>query len=147
MRWRSISGCITFRRRSAPWARRVGCCARAGRVGFTVWALPDEHTLHRIALDAVRDSQTCIRLLAEAGFDVTVVRVEKLSAVLRLDSVADLVHLLQYGTVRLSALINPQSRDQSAAILDGIERAAAKYQRNGQLEIPLVATLAVATRR
>ena len=56
------------------------------------------------------------------------------------------VHLLQHRTVRLSALIASQPRDKAAAILAGIERAAAKYQRNGQLDIPVAALLAVATR-
>ena len=151
-----------FPRRALSEAHRV--LRFGGRVGFTVWASPDEHALHRIALDAVReagdagaalpappeggvnDAATCIRLLVEAGFDVAAVRAETLRAVLRLNAVADLVHLLQRGTVRLSALISSQPRDKSAAILAGIERAAAKFQRNGQLEIPVVAILAVATR-
>lgn len=160
---------INFGVHHFPSPQRALCEARrvlraGGRVGFTVWAMPDEHALHRIALEAVReageagaalpvppggavnDGPICTRLLSEAGFEVAAVRIEKLSAVLRLDSVADLVHLLQRGTVRLSALIDSQPRDKSAAILAGIERAAAKYQHNGQLEIPVVAILAVATR-
>ena len=151
-----------FPRRALSEAHRM--LRFGGRVGFTVWASPDEHALHPIVLDAVReagdagaslpvppeggvnDAATCIRLLVEAGFDSAAVRAETLSAVLRLDAVADLVDLLERGTVRLAALIGSQPRDKSAAILAGIERAAAKFQRNGRLEIPVVAILAVATR-
>ncbi len=151
-----------FPRRALSEAHRV--LRAGGRVGFTVWASPDEHALHRIALDAVReagdagaslpappegavnDAATCTRLLVEAGFDGAAVRAETLSAVLRLDTMADLVYLLERGTVRLSALINSQPRDKSAAILAGIERVAAKFQRDGRLDIPVAAILAVATR-
>jgi SAM-dependent methyltransferase len=153
---------FAFPRRALCEARRV--LRIGGRAGFTVWASPEDHALHRIALDAVRsvgdvdaslpappdgvvnEPAMCSRLLVEAGFDATQLQVEKLSAVLRLDSVADLIDLLQRGTVRLSALIDSLPRDKSAAVLAAVRREAAKYERNGRLEIPLVAILAVATR-
>ena len=55
---------------------------------------------------------------------------------------AELTHLIESGTVRLASLLRSQPRANRLAILRGLEDAAAKYQREGRLEIPVVAVVA-----
>jgi len=142
-------------------ARRV--LRSSGRVAFTVWAAPDQHALYGIALEAVRNAgdigvslptpphggintiEACIALLSRAGFlPITeLCRLERRT--LRLRSVAELTHLIESGTVRLASLLRSQSRAKRAAILRCLETAANRYQRDGNLEIPVVAVLVAAT--
>ena len=133
-----------------------------GRLAFTVWAPPAEHALHRIAIEAVRaaadagaslpvppqgplnEAAACRRLLEDAGFAAPAV--QTLHGVLKLDGVAELVHMMQAGTVRLSALIRSQGPVRGAAILAEIEKSAAAFCVDGGLEIPVAAILASAVK-
>src|SRR5215831_5962058 len=150
-----------FPERALMEARRV--LRASGRVAFTVWAAPDQHALYGIALEAVRNAgdigaslptpphgglntiEACVALLSRAGLSpiTELCRLERRT--LRLRSVAELTHLIESGTVRLASLLRSQSRAKRAAILRCLETAANRYQRDGNLEIPVVAVLVSAT--
>ena len=135
-----------------------------GRLAFTVWASPHEHALHQIALTAVRRSvdasatlplppegqvnspEVCVQLLQQAGFTRVAAEIGKVAAVLDLESVAALQHLIQAGTVRMAALIASQPAEKRAAILAAIADEAAKYRIGTRLAIPVVALLACVTK-
>ena len=146
-----------FPERALIEARRV--LRKGGRVAFTVWATPDEHALHAIALEAVRSAGStgvnlptpphgvlntllgCMSLLAAANFKPVAEYCGLIRRTLHLDSVADLTHLIESGTVRLASLLRSQPQADRAAILRGLEAAAKRYERSGHLEIPVVAVL------
>jgi hypothetical protein len=135
----------------------------SGRVAFTVWATPDQHALQGIALEAARSAgdigaglptpphgglntiEACVALLSRAGLSpiTELCRLERRT--LRLRSVAELTHLIESGTVRLASLLRSQPSGKRAAILRGLELAANRYRRDGNLEIPVVAVLVAAT--
>ena len=137
---------------------------RGGRIAFTVWSTPDEHALHGIALEAVRAAgslgaslpvpphgglntlERCMSLLTAAGLEPDGQRSGLVRRTLRLASVTDLIHLIESGTVRLASLLRSQPAASRAAILRGLETAAARYQNQGGLELPVAAVLAVARR-
>jgi SAM-dependent methyltransferase len=146
-----------FPERALAEARRV--LRKKGRVAFTVWATPDEHALHAIALEAVRGAGStgaslptpphgvlntlhgCMSLLAAANFKPVAEYCGLIRRTLQLDSVTDLTHLIESGTVRLASLLRSQPQADRASILRGLEAAAKHYERAGHLEIPVVAVL------
>lgn len=148
--------------RALAEARRV--LRPGGRLAFTVWAAPDVHALHGIAIEAVQAlgdagaalpappqgdvnrAETCLRLLGEAGFDAVHCDARTLPATLCLPGVAELMLLMREGTVRLAALIATQSAERGAALLADIERRASRFEREGRLEIPMAAILASAVK-
>lgn len=150
-----------FPERALAETRRV--LRNGGSVSFTVWATPDEHALHAIALEAVRGTggagaglpapphgelntvAGCIRLLEAAHFKPVAQHCTLVRRILTLGSVAELTHLIESGTVRLASLLRSQPQANRVAILRGLEGAAAKYQRDGHLEIPIVAVVATGT--
>lgn len=150
-----------FPERAVAEARRV--LRKGGRISFTVWAAPDEHALHAIALEAVRGVGSagaglptpphgglntlagCIRLLEAAQFKPVSDYCTLVRRTLLLGSVAELTHLIESGTVRLASLLRSQPQANRVAILRGLESAAARYQRDGHLEIPIVAVVATGT--
>jgi SAM-dependent methyltransferase len=135
-----------------------------GRVAFTVWAAPDEHSLHKITLGALReagvsgaalptapggvvnDIASCLDLLRMSGFSVPHSHVEKIVASLWLDSEQHLIDMLVDGTVRMSTLIRTQTREKTAAIIAAIRMAAVAYREHGRLRIPVTAILAVGSK-
>lgn len=134
-----------------------------GRLGFTVWANPQQHALHKLTLGAleaagvsgaalpvppggsINEIATCVALLAEAGFTVPA-HAQMCSADLWLDSEQQLTEMLLHGTVRLSTVIRSQPADRADAILVEIRRAAASYRVAERLRIPVTAILAVGHR-
>jgi len=151
-----------FPLRALSEAHRVLCAN--GCVAFTVWAAPDEHSLHKITLGALReagvsgaalptapggvvnDIASCLDLLRMSGFSVPHSRAEKIVASLWLDSEQHLIDMLVDGTVRMSTLIRTQTREKTAAIVAAIRIAAAAYRENGRLRIPVTAILAVGSK-
>lgn len=147
-----------FPERAIAEARRV--LRKGGRVAFSVWATPDEHALHAIALEAVRGAGSagaslpapphgglntlagCTTLLVAAHFKPVAEHCTLVRRILHLDSVAELTHLIESGTVRLASLLRSQPQANRLAILRGLEDAAARYLREGRLEITLVAVVA-----
>jgi ubiquinone/menaquinone biosynthesis C-methylase UbiE len=147
-----------FPERALAEARRV--LRESGRIAYTVWATPDKHALHGIVLEAVRGAGNaganvpapphgelntlagCTDLLSAAGFNVIKEHCALVPRILHLGSAADFTHLVESGTVRLASLLRSQPAESRKAILLGLERAAASYERDGRLEIPVVAVLA-----
>ena len=147
-----------FPERALAETRRV--LRKGGRVSFSVWATPDEHALHAIALEAVRGAGSagatlpapphgglntlagCTALLVAAHFKPVPEHCTLVRRILHLGSVAELTHLIESGTVRLASLLRSQPQANRQAILHGLEDAAARYQREGRLEIPVVAVVA-----
>lgn len=149
--------------------RALGECLRVlrteGRLAFTVWALPEEHALHQIALAAAKRAgdaaatlplppegalntpDACLQLLQRAGFVQGGAEVHKVEAALSIESVAALQHLVQAGTVRMAALVASQPEERRAAIMAAIAEEAAKYQVGDGLSIPVVALLASAVKK
>jgi len=141
-------------------ARRV--LRSGGRLAFAVWSTPDEHALHRIAINsaravgsaaaalpnppggAINEIATCAELLTQAGFNHDDQQFRKVGAELQLGSTGQLVDMLAQGTLRMATLLNNGSPEQVTAIHREVERQASQFQRGGVLHIPLRAILAVA---
>ena len=133
-------------------------------INFGVWATPDEHALHKIALGALREAgvagaelptppggavneiATCIDLLIESGFVAPPPRAEKVAASLWLESEQRLIDMLVDGTVRVSTLIRSQPAEKAAAIATAIRGAAAAFRDVDRLRIPVTSILAVGTK-
>ena len=136
-----------------------------GRIAFTVWATPEHHALHAIALEGVRAAgsvgaslpvppsgglntlERCLRLLRDAGIEPDEVRSGLVARELLLPSVQALIRLIECGTVRLASLIRSQPPHTRRAILAGIEAVALKFAEPSGLKIPVVAVLAVGVRK
>lgn len=140
-------------------ARRV--LRVGGRLGFTVWASPEEHLLTKLVVDAVRETgnaapalptppggpinarESCMRLLCEAGFDAAAIRVERLAARASIDSATALIDLLGAGTVRLSSVIRSLPRDKASLLVAALDRSMQSYRDGVGFRIPAVALLAL----
>jgi SAM-dependent methyltransferase len=151
-----------FPERALAEARRV--LRKGGSIAFTVWSTPDEHALHGVALEAVHAAgipgfalpeppqgvlntlERCMGLLEPAGLEPDGSRCGVVRRTLRLGSVADLIYLIESGTVRLASLLRSQPAANRAKILRALEAAAAKYQFEGGLAIPMAAVVTVARR-
>ncbi len=59
---------------------------------------------------------------------------------------SEFVTMMLKGTARSSALIQSQPREAMAAILSGLEQAAAKYKVGQAYELPAAAILATASK-
>jgi SAM-dependent methyltransferase len=136
----------------------------AGRLGFTTWATPQDHVIHRIVVDAVREAgnpsanlpvspsgavneiATCVKLLREAGFRPESLHADLLKAHLTVKSAVDLVDILEAGTVRLSATLRSQPREKREAILALIQKGISEFRVNDDFRIPFAAILAVAAK-
>ena len=134
-----------------------------GRVGFTVWAPPEQAVAFGIVLRAVQahgdpnvplppgppffrfsDPAECCLVLEALGFErPTVAQVPQ---VWRLPSPAALFDAMQHGTVRTRALLQTQTPAALAAIGAAVREAAAVYARPAGLELPMPAVLASATK-
>ena len=135
-----------------------------GRLGFTTWAPPEDHVTHRIVLGAVREAgntgaalpvapggpvnQTdiCLRLLQDAGFDVAKCHAHIIRKHLRLESAAELIDMLEAGTVRLSSTLRSQPADKTAAIHAAVERDMAPFRDASGYQFPVAAILGTAAK-
>jgi SAM-dependent methyltransferase len=131
-----------------------------GRLAFTTWASPREHVLHRILTDAVRtagdssaslptapggavnETELCLRLLDEAGFQRDSLRAEVIKAPVAVRSAAGLVEMIEAGTVRMAATLRAQPADKRAAILAAIDNGIAPYRDAEGYRIPFAVILA-----
>jgi SAM-dependent methyltransferase len=134
-----------------------------GRLGFTVWAKPEEAVGFGIVLRAIQrlgrldvpvppgppffrfsDPPECHRVLREVGFGAT--EVGMLPQVWRLASLDALFEVMRDGTVRTAGLLRAQTPESRDAIRAEAREAVRPYQRAGAVELPMPAVLASALR-
>jgi ubiquinone/menaquinone biosynthesis C-methylase UbiE len=137
---------------------------RDGRIGFTVWARPEESVAFGIVLGAIErhgrldvplppgppffrfsDPAESRRALQDAGFrEPQVVTVPQ---VWRLGSLDALFEVMQGGTVRTAGLLRAQTPEAQEAIRAAVREAVRPYQRGDAVELPMPAVLASAFKR
>jgi ubiquinone/menaquinone biosynthesis C-methylase UbiE len=135
-----------------------------GRIGFTVWAKPEDAIAFGIVLRAIQshgrldvplppgppffrfsDPEECRRALREVGFQTP--EVVMVPQVWRLGSLDALFDTMQGGTVRTAGLLRAQAPEALEAIRADVRDAVRAYQRGGAVELPMPAVLASALRR
>jgi ubiquinone/menaquinone biosynthesis C-methylase UbiE len=134
-----------------------------GRVGFTVWDVPQEakglgavygaiqrHGSLNVELPAgpnfflFSDPQQCERSLAEAGFEA--ISVAKVRQIWELPGADDLFEAILNGTVRAAALLKAQRPEALKAIRESVREAVAEYASDGVYRVPMPAVLATAAK-
>jgi ubiquinone/menaquinone biosynthesis C-methylase UbiE len=129
-----------------------------GRLGFTVWARPEEAIGFQMVLRAVEsygkldvqlpqgphffrfsDPQECHWSVLGAGFVSPTVKTIPL--IWRLHSPDALFENMFEGTVRTAGLLRAQSADAIRAIRKALRQAAMPYQKGDGVELPMPAAL------
>jgi SAM-dependent methyltransferase len=135
-----------------------------GRIGFTVWAKPDEAVAFGIVLRAIErhgrldvpippgppffrfsEPEESRRTLLRVGFAAP--EVVAVPQVWRLGSLDALFQVMREGTVRTAGLLRAQTREAQDAIRAEVREAGRPYQRGGGVELPMPAVLASAVKR
>lgn len=135
-----------------------------GRVGFTVWAKPEEAVGFDITLRAIQtcgnmnvplpegppffrfsDPEECVRSLLSSGFVNP--KVVKVPQTWRLPSPARLFDVMETATVRTAGLLRAQTDEARKAIRRAMTNSARAYERDGGVELPMSAVLASAVKR
>jgi ubiquinone/menaquinone biosynthesis C-methylase UbiE len=136
----------------------------SGRLGFTVWAKPEEAVAFGIVLRAIErrgrldvrlppgppffrfsDPAENRRVLGELGFQSP--DVVTIPQVWRLASPDALFLVMRDGTVRTAGLLRAQTSEALEAIRADVREAVRAYERAGTVELPMPAVLTSATRR
>jgi SAM-dependent methyltransferase len=134
-----------------------------GRLGFTVWAKPEEAVAFGIVLGAVQrhgrtdvplppgppffrfsDPAESRRTLLGLGFKSPEVVV--VPQVWRLGSVDALFEIMRDGTVRTAGLLRAQTPEAQEAIRADVREAVRPYQRGAGVELPMPAVLSTAVK-
>jgi ubiquinone/menaquinone biosynthesis C-methylase UbiE len=134
-----------------------------GRVGFTVWARPEEAIPFGIVLRAIErhgrldvalppgppffrfsDPAESRRVLLGLGFRAP--EVATVPQVWRLGSLDALFDVMRDGTVRTAGLLRAQTPEAQEAIRAEMRTAVGPYQRGGGVELPMPAILASAAK-
>lgn len=135
-----------------------------GRIGFTVWAKPEQARGFGIVLGAIQkhgnmnaplpsgpaffrfsDPAECRRVLHDASFVTPdVIEVPQLW---RLRSQDELFEIMLESTVRTGGLLRAQTPEALAAIRAGIRDSVGSYRKGDAIELPMPAVLASATKR
>ncbi len=129
-----------------------------GRIGFTVWALPEAAIGFQIMLRAIEthgdpnvplpegppffrfsDPTESERTLRAIGF--THLSITEVQQIWRLSSPDDLFVAFYEGTARTGGLLRAQSRVALSAIRTAAIKAASAYEKDGIVEIPMPAIL------
>ena len=144
--------------------REVHRVLRPGaRVGFTVWATPQQSLGFRVVYDAIEtygtldvplpsgppffrfsDSEETARVLTEAGFARP--RTKLLELTWDLPSPDGFLRAFCEGTARTGPTLRAQTKDAFNAIRASVVKAAASYSIDGKVKIPMVALLHCALR-
>ena len=142
-------------------AHRVLC--PGGRVGFTVWAKPEEAVVFGIVLGAIQahgtleaplppgppffrfsEPEECERALRATGFDAP--RIEKVPMVWHLPSAEAVIDAMAAGMARTRTLVRAQTPGALRAIYASIRQALGKYDTGQGLVLPMPAVLTSAVR-
>lgn len=134
-----------------------------GRIGFTVWTLPEQAVGFGMILSAIEAHGTldtalppgppffrfskpeeCGQVLWDAGFVEPIVA--QVPQRWRLPSADALLTAMMEGTVRTGALLCSQSPEALQAIRASVREAARAYEKDGGIELPMPAVLASARR-
>ncbi len=134
-----------------------------GRLGFTVWAKPEEAIAFGIVLRAIErhgrldvplppgppffrfsDPAESRRVLGELGFQSP--DVVTIPQVWRLASPDALFLVMRDGTVRTAGLLRAQTPEAQEAIRADVREAVRAYARAGTVELPMPAVLTSAAR-
>jgi ubiquinone/menaquinone biosynthesis C-methylase UbiE len=132
-----------------------------GRLGFTVWAPPEEALGFGIVLQALADhgnwqvslptaphtfhlsdERECARTLLDLGFDEPLVT--RLPLLWELPSPDALFHAMCEGTVRTGGMLQAQTRESLSVIYQSIASALRQYEKDGKIVLPMPAVLASA---
>jgi SAM-dependent methyltransferase len=135
-----------------------------GRLGFTVWAKPEEAIAFAIVLRAIQrhgrldvplppgppffrfsDPDECRRVLTGLGFSAP--EVVLVPQVWRHGSIDALFEVMRDGTVRTAGLLRAQTPEVLEAIRAEVRDAVRPYQRARGVELPMPAVLASAVKR
>jgi SAM-dependent methyltransferase len=135
-----------------------------GRIGFTVWAKPEQAIAFGIVLRAIErhgrldvplppgppffrfsDPEESRRSLLGVGFQTP--EVVMVPQVWRLGSLDALFEIMRGGTVRTAGLLRAQTPEATDAIRAEIRDAVRPYERAGAVELPMPAVLASADKR
>jgi SAM-dependent methyltransferase len=135
-----------------------------GKLGFTVWAQPEEVVGFGIVLHAIQshgsmnvplppgppffrfsDPAECRRTLLEAGFVAP--QVMLVPQTWRLRSPDTLFEIMHESTVRTAGLLRAQTSEALHAIRAAIRDAVGSYQKGDTIELPMPAVLASAIKR
>jgi ubiquinone/menaquinone biosynthesis C-methylase UbiE len=134
-----------------------------GRVGFTVWAPPEEAVVFGVVLRAVStygdpkvplpagppffrfsDPEEARSLLAKTGFVDPAV--ERIDQVWRVPSAADVFEAMHQGTARTGGLLRRQTPLQLESIRAAVLAELNPYTVGDMVELPMPAVLASATK-
>jgi SAM-dependent methyltransferase len=134
-----------------------------GRVGFTVWAPPEDAIGFSIVLGAIQrhgrldvplppgppffrfsDPEECRRTLVAAGFRAPAVT--RVPQVWHLRSLDALFEIMRGSTVRTAGLLQAQTPEAQDAIRAATREAVRPYQRAGLIALPMPAILASAVK-
>jgi len=132
-----------------------------GKLGFTVWAKPEEAVGFGMVLRAIQhhgslqvplppgppffrfsDPAECRRTLLEIGFVAP--EVMPVPQVWRLRSPDALCEIMQASTVRTAGLLRAQTSEALQAIRAALRDAVGSYRRGATIEVPMPAVLATA---
>jgi SAM-dependent methyltransferase len=135
-----------------------------GRIGFTVWAKPEESVAFGIVLRATErhgrldvplppgppffrfsDPEESRRALRGVGFENP--EVVMVPQVWRLGSLDALFEFMRGATVRTAGLLRAQTPEAQDAIRAEVGEAIRPYARGGSVELPMPAILASAVKR
>ena len=134
-----------------------------GRVGFAVWAPPEESVGFGVILRAIEahgnlnvplpagppffrfsDPAECGRVLRDVGFQNP--ESVKAPQLWRLPSPDALAEAMLVGTVRTGGLLRAQSQEALPSVLAAIRDALRAYEKNGAIELPMPAIVTSAVK-
>ena len=134
-----------------------------GRFGFTAWANPEEAIGFRLVLRAIEkhgnpsvplpqgppfflfsNTDECVRALTASGFASP--EVLRAPMTWKMKSADDLFDAFYKGTARTGGLLRAQSKTSLDAIRAEIMDTAKSYKKDGILQIPMPAVIALAVK-